>query len=213
MFNLEAAILEWRRQMLSAGIKTPVPLDELENHLRDDVEQRIRSGFSEQQAFDAAVRQVGCANGLKAEFQKIRATAGRNQMIQTIVILTALFGTVFGGAMMLPALGRWHQAGILIWWPLVVGAVLVVVAGWGALYGIRRHRVAQGKNLISIGAIAAGAFYVVPLIQSFFVQKADLAGWIFCAVLAVVSVSFYGTCLHFNRRLSSPPAAPGANSS
>lgn len=121
-------------------------------------------------------------------------------MIQTIVILTALFGTVFGGAMVLSALGRWHQKGILIWWPLVVGAALVAVAGWGALDGIRRHRVARGKNLITIGAIAAGAFYVVPLIQAFFVQKADLAGWIFCAVLAVVSVSFYGTCLRLNRR-------------
>jgi hypothetical protein len=61
--------------------------------------------------------------------------------------------------------------------------------------------------LISIGAIAAGAFYIVPLIQAFFVQKADLAGWIFCAVLAVLSVSFYGTCLRFNRRLSSSPSS------
>ncbi len=206
MFNLEEAILEWRRQMLSAGIKTPVPLDELENHLRDGVEQKIRSGSSEQQAFDGAVQQVGCANVLKAEFKKIRATPGRNQMIQTIVILTALFGTVFGGAMVLPALGRWHQTGILIWWPLVVGAVLVTVAGWAALYGIRRHRVARGKNLISIGVIAAGAFYVVPLIQAFFVPKAGLAGWIFCAFLAIASVSFYGTCLRFNKYLSSPPA-------
>ncbi len=47
MFNLEQAILQWRRQMLSAGIKTPEPLDELENHLRDDMEQKIRSGLSE----------------------------------------------------------------------------------------------------------------------------------------------------------------------
>lgn len=201
MFNLERAIVEWRRQMLSAGIKSPEPLDELENHLRDDVEQKIRSGLGEQQAFDAAVQQVGCANAIKTEFKKIRATEGKNQMIQTIVILTTLFGTVFGGAMVLPALGRWHQTGILIWWPLVVGSTLVAIAGWGALYGIRRQREARGKNLISIGAIAAGAFYIVPLIQAFFVQKADVAGWIFCVVLAVISVSFYGTCLRFNRRV------------
>jgi hypothetical protein len=92
-------------------------------------------------------------------------------MIQTIVILTALFGTVFGGAMVLPALGRGPQTGTLILWPLVVGTALVAAAGWAALYGIRRHRVARGKNVISIGIIAAGAFYVVPLIQAFFVQK------------------------------------------
>jgi|SRR5437867_1623996 len=32
---LEKAIAEWRRQMLAAGVKTPVPLDELGSHLRD----------------------------------------------------------------------------------------------------------------------------------------------------------------------------------
>jgi hypothetical protein len=37
MFDLEQTISEWRRQMLSAGIKTPVPLEELEIHLREDV--------------------------------------------------------------------------------------------------------------------------------------------------------------------------------
>jgi hypothetical protein len=40
MFNLEQAISEWRRQMIAVGIKTPVPLEELESHLREDVEQR-----------------------------------------------------------------------------------------------------------------------------------------------------------------------------
>src|SRR5216683_2850215 len=59
MFNLDESISEWRRQMLAAGIKTPVPLNELENHLRDDVEQQMRSGLSAQQAFEAAVQGIG----------------------------------------------------------------------------------------------------------------------------------------------------------
>jgi len=37
MFNLEPSIAEWRRQMLAAGVKTPVPLEELESHLRDEL--------------------------------------------------------------------------------------------------------------------------------------------------------------------------------
>ena len=32
MFDLEQAIADWRRQMLAAGIKTPVPLEELKSH-------------------------------------------------------------------------------------------------------------------------------------------------------------------------------------
>jgi hypothetical protein len=39
MFDLEQSIATWRRQMLDAGIKAPVPLEELESHLRDDIEQ------------------------------------------------------------------------------------------------------------------------------------------------------------------------------
>ena len=34
MFDLEKSITRWREQMLAAGIKTPSPLEELENHLR-----------------------------------------------------------------------------------------------------------------------------------------------------------------------------------
>ncbi len=52
MFDLEQAISNWRRQMLAAGIKTPAPLEELENHLREDFEQQARSGSSTQQAFE-----------------------------------------------------------------------------------------------------------------------------------------------------------------
>jgi hypothetical protein len=71
MFNLDHAIAEWRRQMLAAGIKTPVPLNELENHLRDDVEQQMRSGSSAQQAFQAAVQGIGQAAVLECEFDKV----------------------------------------------------------------------------------------------------------------------------------------------
>lgn len=70
MFNLDQAIAEWRRQMAAAGIRTPEALKELETHLRDDVEHRIRSGVSAEQAFDSAVQQLGSANTLKAEFAK-----------------------------------------------------------------------------------------------------------------------------------------------
>ncbi len=48
MFNLEQAISEWRRQMLAAGLKTPVPLEELESHLRQDVEQQMQLGINAQ---------------------------------------------------------------------------------------------------------------------------------------------------------------------
>ena len=42
MFNLEQSIADWRRQMLAAGIKMPVPLEELESHLREDIAQQMQ---------------------------------------------------------------------------------------------------------------------------------------------------------------------------
>jgi hypothetical protein len=73
MFDLELAIAEWRQQMLAAGIKTPVPLEELESHLREEIEQQIKSGLSEQEIFNSSVQKIGRTKPLKTEFKKIDA--------------------------------------------------------------------------------------------------------------------------------------------
>src|SRR5436190_11665672 len=54
MFNLEQAILEWRRRMLAADIKSPSPMDELEIPLREEIERQMKSGLSAQEALEAA---------------------------------------------------------------------------------------------------------------------------------------------------------------
>jgi Clp amino terminal domain, pathogenicity island component len=71
MFNLEQSISEWRGQMLSAGVKNPEIVDELESHLREDWARRVQSGESEEQAFEGAVQGVGQASLLKHEFAKL----------------------------------------------------------------------------------------------------------------------------------------------
>jgi hypothetical protein len=70
MFSLDRAIAEWRRLMVAGGIKSPEVLDELEGHLRDDVEQMVRSGSREEEAFEAAVQRIGHVKALKLEFVK-----------------------------------------------------------------------------------------------------------------------------------------------
>lgn len=57
--------------MLAAGIKTPTLLDELESHLRDDMEQQMQSGLGAQEAFDDAAGRIGQVGALKEEFKKI----------------------------------------------------------------------------------------------------------------------------------------------
>jgi len=74
MFDLETSIAGWRQQMLAAGIQTPVPLEELESHLREDIGQQTAAGLDEQSAFNLAVRQTGRAEVLKTEFAKAGET-------------------------------------------------------------------------------------------------------------------------------------------
>ncbi|MGA3267115.1 MAG: hypothetical protein ABSE16_09855 [Verrucomicrobiota bacterium] len=71
MFDLETSIAEWREQMLAAGIKSPVPLEELENHLREEIERQTKSGLNAKQAFETAASNVGHASELKREFKII----------------------------------------------------------------------------------------------------------------------------------------------
>jgi hypothetical protein len=70
MFDIEKSFAEWRTQMLAAGIKTPVPLVELENHLRDDVEKEMLSGSAAEEAFEKATRRIGLAWEISNEFDK-----------------------------------------------------------------------------------------------------------------------------------------------
>jgi hypothetical protein len=72
MFELERAISQWRREMRCRGIKGAETLDELESHLRDDLEEQARSGMPIQQAFDVARAHFGTTGSLETEFEKIR---------------------------------------------------------------------------------------------------------------------------------------------
>jgi hypothetical protein len=94
MFDLEEKISAWRKQMLAAGIKFPVPLEELENHLREDIEQQIQSGLNPQQAFEIAVQKIGHADTLKKEFKKTRETKGAQRTAGRTIRRLGGFGLI-----------------------------------------------------------------------------------------------------------------------
>ena len=84
MFNLEQSITKWRQGMLAAGIQSPVPLEELESHLREEIDQRLKTGLNEQAAFNLAAEKLGHGHLLQDEFAraggmnslKVRKAAG-----------------------------------------------------------------------------------------------------------------------------------------
>lgn len=70
MFKLEQAIEGWRKQMLTAGIESPGVMDELEAHLREEIERQVGDGAEAQAAFEISSKQIGSAKVLKTEFEK-----------------------------------------------------------------------------------------------------------------------------------------------
>lgn len=96
MFDLEQTIAEWRRQMLAAGIKSPVPLEELESHLREKIEQLKQSGADERMAFEKAVQQTGSPRMLKNEFNKVEAPFMQTIFKSVTVLLIGIMAQLPG---------------------------------------------------------------------------------------------------------------------
>lgn len=81
MFNLNEAIARWRQELLSEGLTRTAYLEELEGHLREDMEQAAGAGVNPEAAFERAVRQLGDRKALAAEFQKA-AKAQRRHILR-----------------------------------------------------------------------------------------------------------------------------------
>jgi len=70
MFDLEQSISKWGQEMRAAGITRPEILNELEGHLREEIQRLTSSGMAETKAFHNAVRELGNGKLLKQEFKK-----------------------------------------------------------------------------------------------------------------------------------------------
>ena len=120
--------------MLAAGIKTPVPLEELECHLREDVERQIKSGMSEAEAVVTAVEKIGRAYELKREFTKVAGLIwpGERKRMQLFVIVSHCFLSLFAVPMLIFKHGNFSEmtpVEQLSAWVFVVVMILLVCAG------------------------------------------------------------------------------------
>jgi hypothetical protein len=135
MFNLEQSIANWRRQMLATGIKTPVPMEELEIHLREEIEQQMKSGLSGQDAFEISIRQIGQPKRLNNEFEK----SERKHMKRTTIILLGVFDVLLGPAFFLPALAKHNREGVSgseVVVQMMLGIIFTLVGVGMTVYGL-----------------------------------------------------------------------------
>ena len=73
MFDLDSAIAAWREQLVRGGIGSPEVLDELESHLREEIDRQVQAEFTPQQAFEAAVQRFGETNAVTKELKRAGA--------------------------------------------------------------------------------------------------------------------------------------------
>jgi hypothetical protein len=142
MFNLEQAIIEWRQQMLAAGIQTPVPLEELECHLREEIARQTESGLNEQSAFEISDQRIGRPKTLKNEFKKSERTLMKNKNATPAIILAGIAAALTGTSIILPALRQYNDQGMVH--NAVVGFALgipITLVGMSAtVYGLKKRR-------------------------------------------------------------------------
>src|SRR5690242_177211 len=111
-FDLDQAITDWRQKMLAVGIKKATVLDELESHLRDDMERRILCGAMVHEAFQKAIQQVGQLERLKAEFDQVEIKE-RNYVKRGLIIGAGILGVMVGMALVMPAVAQYRQIGVM----------------------------------------------------------------------------------------------------
>lgn len=81
MFDLNEEILKWRSSLAKSDPLDEPAVDELESHLREEVESLASGNLSEEESFWLARRRLGGAGDLAGEFAKInRSTALKTRL-------------------------------------------------------------------------------------------------------------------------------------
>ncbi|MBE0535283.1 MAG: hypothetical protein IH624_06390 [Phycisphaerae bacterium] len=71
MFDLTNAVENWRRELSQSEAIAAADLNEMETHLREEIEGLAGRGLTEEEAFVIAARRLGSAGDLTCEFAKV----------------------------------------------------------------------------------------------------------------------------------------------
>jgi hypothetical protein len=137
MRDLEKQIAEWRRKVAKTVGHRENVLDELEAHLREEIERSVSAGSAPEDAFQSASDKIGVPAAVGSEFQKL-ALGWRAQWMPVklarifVIFLALLLGAYLiynlGGARLLLAS---HVASVTLGFVLVfvIGALAMCYVG------------------------------------------------------------------------------------
>src|SRR5438874_2672767 len=127
MFDIDRQIQEWRRTVSAHFGDRGDVVDELEAHLRDDFDRRVRSGVSPEQAWADACAQLGEARQLAGEFAKVSGRPWLPAWIAAIAVIAAsLLVAVWMGIGL-----RDGRRG-----PLLASHVVTITAGYCTVFAV-----------------------------------------------------------------------------
>ncbi|UCE42564.1 MAG: ABC transporter permease [Candidatus Aminicenantes bacterium] len=70
MFDREKAIKQWRKKLMKNASMEDGYIEEMESHLRDVIEDKIKLGMIDEQAFIASIKEMGYADPIGREYHK-----------------------------------------------------------------------------------------------------------------------------------------------
>ena len=81
MFELESQIRKWRGHLRSSGSLREQDLEELESHLRDNIDDLTARGITTEEAFLISIRRMGDTEALSDEFAKVTTESIWRQLL------------------------------------------------------------------------------------------------------------------------------------
>ncbi len=126
MFDLNEAIASWRRKLQKGGRIRREQVDELESHLRDELDQLVQMGPVTPEVFDEALVRLGGAEELNEEFSKVRRESRGAADIIEGAVLAMSPGKTFRSDRFIMLLLFIGFCGIIGW----LGTTCWVLQGW-----------------------------------------------------------------------------------
>lgn len=172
MFDLEQNIKSWCDYFRARGALTETDILELENHLRDQIDDLRQRGLSEEEAFIISVKRLGSVSRIAEEFSKVNtdsfwkhllldldpAAKARSRREVFLVIFLALLA---GTAAKIPTLFG-AELGSITYVKNLSFYVLPFISLWLVL-----KRGGSAKLMWTLGAVFAAACAIVNLYPSY----------------------------------------------
>ncbi len=173
MFDLELNILSWSDHLRASGNFNETDILELENHLRDEIDDLIKTGLTLDEAFLISVKRLGNVNKISQEYSKINS-----ENLWKHLLLDSIDPIVKGQ--------NYRNITLVIIFSLLAGTLAKIPEMFGISLNNPNYNLFYFKNI---------SFFILPFIALFFAIKKKLS-WkmigiiigIFCLAALVINI-------------------------